>query len=416
MFSSSPSSPFKKVLLILLLPIWLFADLLAGVAKTDLTPPVGTPSAGYFGRAAGGMRGTHDPLLAIALVLENGEQSIAFCSVDTLGFPYEMVQEITRRVHKEAGLAEAAVFIGSSHTHSGGGAFLNIPGLGESLAGPYDPKIVEMYIEKTASAIIEAWKGRESAKIGIGYGKAANISVFRSQWPKDATPLSDVALIKVEKKDGTPLAAFFNFPVHPTVLNKENLLFSADFVGYARKSLQASFGDALQPLFFNGAQGDINPAISNKENLFESSEFLGKSLADTVIDIWKSTPTSEVLTIEIKKEPYEFVPKPTPQGVSFPVPLYKTEMNLLVLNKVHAFITIPGELSSVYDARLKKGAADLGFGHTSILGLTNDAHGYIILPEAWAHKTNESYLSFGGEFYGERVEKRALDLLKALAP
>jgi neutral ceramidase len=410
------SAPFKKVLLILLLPICLFSDLLAGVAKKDLTPPIGTPSAGYFGRSPGGMRGTHDPLLAIALVLENGEQSVAFCSVDNLGFPYEMVQEITRRVHKEPGLAKTAVFIGSSHTHSGGGAFLNIPGLGESLAGPYDPKVVEMYIEKTAAAIIEAWKNRTPAKVGIGYGKAANISVFRSEWPKGAAPLSDVALIKIEKKDGTPLAAFFNFPVHPTVLDKENLLFSADFVGFARKNLQASLGDALQPLFFNGAQGDINPSITNKENLFESCEFLGNSLADTVVDIWNSTPTSEILTIEIKKEPYEFVPKPNPQGVSFPVPLYKTEMNLLVLNKTHAFLTIPGELSSVYDARLKKSSESLGFCHTSILGLTNDAHGYIILPEAWNHKTNESYLSFGGENYGDETQMRAIGLLKALAP
>lgn len=42
-----------------------------------------------------------------------------------------------------------------------------------------------------------------------------------------------------------------------------------------------------------------------------------------------------------------------------------------------------------------------------IFGLTNDAHGYIIAPDSWRHKTMESELSFGGEDYGDITETRA---------
>jgi hypothetical protein len=102
----------------------------------------------------------------------------------------------------------------------------------------------------------------------------------------------------------------------------------------------------------------------------------------------------------------------TPFGLCLPLNHYQSEMNLIVLNQVHAFVAIPGELSCIYDEQLKQIGKQLGYSHVSILGLTNDAHGYIILPESWKHKTQESGLSFGGENYGEETKNRAEDLLK----
>lgn len=99
-----------------------------------------------------------------------------------------------------------------------------------------------------------------------------------------------------------------------------------------------------------------------------------------------------------------------------PVDTYHTEINIVVLDHVHAFITIPGELSSLYDQRLKDFGKSVGFSHVSILGLTNDAHGYMILSEAWRRKTKESELSFGGENYGEEVVSKAQSLLTNNAP
>jgi neutral ceramidase len=404
----------KWLALFLFLPLAFFAETKAGVAATDLTPPIGAPSAGYTKRNGAPMQGVHDPLLAIALVLETDAKCVALCSVDHLGFTYEMVEEIIRRVRREG--LDCEILIGSSHTHSGGGAFYNIPGLGESLAGPYDPEIVEMYMRQTALAIMQAWSQRVPAKVGIGYGKAPNVSCYRGKWPRDQSASSEVSLIKVERKDGSPLAALFNFPVHPTVLKEDNLLFSADFVGYARNHLQSLLGRHLQPLYFNGAQGDIIPLPSDETTPFEACEILGDTLAETVAKIWEETSTSDELSIDFLKDVYEFAPRPTPAGIAFPIPLYKSEMNLLVLNQTHAFVSIPGELSCVYDRRLKQAGRRIGFGQVSIFGLTNDAHGYIILPESYQHRTFESYLSFGGETYGDEMEKRALSLLETLAP
>ncbi len=219
-----------------------------GVGKTNITPHFSTPSAGYTERKGEEMQGTHDPLLAIALFIDNGEKKIVLCSVDHLGFTYEMVQEITKKIHIHPELKGCEIFIASSHTHSGGGAYLNIPGLGASLAGTYNPQTTQFYTDQTAEAILQAYHHQVPAKLGIGYGKAKILSQYRGLWPKDVIPLEDVTIIKVTHLDDTPLAVLFNYPVHPTVLKSQNRLFSADFVGYARNHLQSSLGSNVCPL------------------------------------------------------------------------------------------------------------------------------------------------------------------------
>ena len=92
----------------------------------NISPSIGTPWAGYTDRKGEGMEGVHDPLLAIALFIDNGEKLIALCSVDHLGFTYEMAQGATQEIHSYPKLEECEIFIASSHTHSGGGAYLNI--------------------------------------------------------------------------------------------------------------------------------------------------------------------------------------------------------------------------------------------------------------------------------------------------
>src|SRR5690349_15608350 len=153
------------------LPTIIFAHINVGIGKADITPSIGTPSAGYSERKGEGMQGIHDPLLAIALFIDNGEKQITLCSVDHLGFTYEMVQEIIQKIHTHPELKECEIFIASSHTHSGGGSYLNIPVLGASLAGTYSPQTTQFYIDQTVEAILQAYHHQIPAKLGIGYGK-----------------------------------------------------------------------------------------------------------------------------------------------------------------------------------------------------------------------------------------------------
>lgn len=404
---------FLIVLIALIVPVFASA-VIVGTGKADITPPIGTPSAGYTRRNGIGMEGVHDPLYAISLFIDNGEKKIVLCSVDHLGFTLDMTKEIIKRVNSEMG-ADCEIYIGSSHTHSGGGAYLNLPIVGEKLSGKFDPDITNFYVERTAEAIISSIRNSFEGKIGLGYGHVSDLSSYRASWPKDVAPLSDIAIIKVTTLEDIPLAVIFNYPIHPSVLKSQNLLFSADFVGYARDFISSLIGSGVEALYFNGAEGDIIPAINKFEEGFDSCQFLGSSLAKEVQKIWNETKTSESLSIMSKKISFAFKPEATPFGLLIPVDHYETEINAIIFNNIHAFITMPGELSTIYDKELKEIGNKLGFAHVSIFGLTNDAHGYLISPDSWKHKTQESGLSFGGENHGESVKFKAQDLLEELS-
>jgi len=396
-------------------PAHLVSTVYVGTNQVSITPPIGTPSAGYEKRQGRGMEGVHDPLLATAMVIDNGEVLMAFCGVDHLGFTHEMTQAVIQKVQSDPLLATCQVFIGSSHTHSGGGAYLDIPFIGEVLAGRFDPVITQFYIDQIAQAIISAGHAQQPAKIGIGYGTAKGLTAYRGAWPLQVNPLEEIAVIKATTLDNTPLVVFFSYALHPTILKYQNLEFSADFVGYAREALKELIGSDVQPIYFNGAQGDLIPSLT-KEGLerlgFESSKEVGDSLAHAVKKVWDSITPLETLKIEIQKKSYTFEPKATPQNLKLPIESYATEINLITFNDRDAFITIPGELSSVYEAIFKQKGEVLGYAHVSILGLVNDAHGYIILPESWRRKTFESTFSFGGEFYGDFVESTVEGLME----
>jgi len=383
------------------------ASLLVGVGQREIIPPKGAPSAGYTERKGEGMLGVHDPLYATALFIDNGKKQVAFCSADHLGYTYEMVQAVAERVHQLYPACE--IYLGSTHTHSGGGAFLNIPVIGEMMAGPYDSALKAFYIEKAAEAILEAASHPEPACVGIGYGRAEGLSLFRALWPKDVEPSCDLTVIKVVRPDGTPLALLYNYPMHPTILDASNRLFSADFVGFAREKIQNELKPDLPVLYFNGAQGDLVPKIEDQDR-YSACASIGGNLADRVVQAWKKIEVEKELSIATEKMPYSFGLHLTPLGIQLPLSHYRSEINLIVLNK-HVFVTIPGELSCAYEQRWKE-----RFGRClTILGLVNDAHGYIILPEAYSLPTYEAAFSFGGRDYGDEVEKMVFLLLERYA-
>src|SRR5580658_1929232 len=89
------------------------ADFRAGVARVDITPPVGHVMGGYSDRK-GNAAGTHDPLFATVLVLEYGDQSLALVTCDLRSFVSTRVGELARQ---RFGIRTTIISV--SHTHSG---------------------------------------------------------------------------------------------------------------------------------------------------------------------------------------------------------------------------------------------------------------------------------------------------------
>src|SRR5437899_4968487 len=94
------------------------ADLQAGAAKVDITPPIGFPMWGYGARHDAPSLGVLDPLFARAVVLSAGTDKIAVVSLDLGRAPTRQSMATIRKKVKEAAGIEH-IFLVASHTHHG---------------------------------------------------------------------------------------------------------------------------------------------------------------------------------------------------------------------------------------------------------------------------------------------------------
>ena len=392
----------------------------AGVGKANITPPVGTPLAGYGARRGAPSTGVHDPTEARALIIDNGVEKIAFVSVDHLGFDHGMVERIRVIASEATHILPDHIFVMSSHTHSGGGSFMEmLPLLANVLAGKFDPKVRSLYEEKTADGIIAANKTMKPVRVAFGSGEARGISRFRSTWPPDGPVDPEVGVIRIDSiATGKPMAVLMNFAAHPTVLGPENMTYSADFVGYARGTLERMIGGDVMAVFANGAQGTIAPRAFLGADAWQRAENVGAILAAEVFKVTMMIKPQDSVDIKLVREPLtlKLVPTPAfPAGMTYP-PSYDSEINAISFDNRFAFVAIPGELGSILNFQVKERGKLLGFEKTFLLGLTNDALGYIITEDEYRHKTYESSISLFGATFGSFIANESFQLLERLRP
>jgi hypothetical protein len=84
------------ILLFAFLPVGAHAtEIRAGLARAEITPPVGYPMGGYAARQ-GPSTGVHDPLQATVLLLKTNALSVAIVSCDLRSFPSERIIRLAR--------------------------------------------------------------------------------------------------------------------------------------------------------------------------------------------------------------------------------------------------------------------------------------------------------------------------------
>src|ERR1044071_2661234 len=89
----------------------------AGLATIDITPPVGWRMSGYFYERLS--TGTHDPLQAKAMVLQQGDERAALVFCDLIGVPASLTGPIRAAASKKTGIPAANIMIAATHTHTG---------------------------------------------------------------------------------------------------------------------------------------------------------------------------------------------------------------------------------------------------------------------------------------------------------
>jgi hypothetical protein len=243
---------------------------LAGVARADITPPVGIYHRMWGAAVHDRSTGVHRPLTATVLYLENlagaatASDVRVLVAVDHCLLGQTEMGNLLDHLVADTGIAREAIVVFFSHTHGAGLMGLDrqtLPG------GELIPGYLQDLADTIARLINGAREGKTPATIGYGQG-CCNLAANRDFFDADrdlpvcgfnpAGPADDtvrVAAIRDERNE--PLATVVAYACHPTTLAWENTLISPDYVGAMREVVERA---TEAPCFFvQGASGDLGP-------------------------------------------------------------------------------------------------------------------------------------------------------------
>jgi hypothetical protein len=327
--------------------------LYAGAAERELDIPVGVPQSGYGARyrkipllslllGGGSIRlpderaspyadgffptiGMYTRPNAKCVSLEiRGRRSaerLVICRVE-LAFVTDVLRRRVLEIVKEKTGADLAteLLLAATHTHAAGGRFWRLPYFSDLASDTFHPEIFERLAWSIAQAIIASLEAEEPARIGIGILKPFDPrdALFRDRrilnnlsdlvdnttpWKVDANghllpdglpdgPLKDdqLTILRVDRRDGSPYALLFHFPVHGTTFGPENLYMSSDISGAIEHQVELSFESPLLAMHIQGAAGDIEPSsVKGQPSLLLEAQ--GRLAAARIVELSSKIPT-----------------------------------------------------------------------------------------------------------------------------
>jgi neutral ceramidase len=376
------------------------AELRAGVAKMDITPRTHEPLWGFEDRTDPST-GTLDPLYARILVLEAGGKRIAIVTLD-LGrtFGESSLDHLKEVVSKSSGIS--CLLLSASHTHAG-------PVIKDEYGGA-PPEWEQEALDAIAAAIKTASDNLQIARIGSGTGSVfighnrlrvnddGTVNWFeRNPTMVPTSPVDPtVTVVRIDDRNGVPLAILINYACHPVVLGSENSQYSADYPGITNRVVEKAFGGNVQSFFVQGAAGDINPyyaATPIKGNALKLRDWTGEQLGQEVVRVAKGIQTvndpsasidfrEETLHLKLRWDPEQFraallktFGAKSLEQMGAPIrPIIDVRVTSVLIDKQIAIIAVPGEpfvdFQESWRARCPVATA-LFFGYA------NGYHGYL---------------------------------------
>lgn len=253
-----------------------------GFATAEITPPAGWRRAGgyteFISRAGG------DPLFAKAIVLSQGQTTVALVGNDLCSVPRELTDRARSRASEKTGIPFANIVITATHTHGGPEYygplrnFLHARAVrennGEDPREPldYQALLVERWVEVLAQAhanrkpaalsvVVPQVQGlahnrrflMKDGSTGWNPGKL-NTNIFRPLGPTD--PDLPCVLVR-DATSGQPRGALTVFAMHTAIYGSAP--FGACYPGHLQTQLRRRLNRPdFVSLFAEGCAGDVN--------------------------------------------------------------------------------------------------------------------------------------------------------------
>ena len=256
-----------------------------GVARAEITPPIGIYSRTWGSARHDQAEGVHRPLLATCLTFQDfhGGDELILITLDVMIFWQEEADRIRAAILQERGLKPHQLILHPSHSH-GTPFYLRrqIDRPGGDLIAPYLSSIPA----RCCSLIDQARASARDAILTWAYGRcglAFNRDAIDPASGRDICGLNlaveadhTVLVGRIAAPDGTVQATIVNYSCHPVSLGGGNRLLSPDYIGAMREIVEQQTGGAVC-VFFQGAAGDVTPRRSYESDV-EAADQNGREL------------------------------------------------------------------------------------------------------------------------------------------
>ncbi len=435
-------------------------SLRVGVAAVSITPPIGTPLAGYYRKRLS--EGVLDDIYAKAIVFEQDGVRAAIVICDILTFPRKTVIAARELIEKQTGIPGANVLLAATHSHTspvvaGENTRDALDGGDTAAALAYSAELPQ----RMAQSVAAAQQNLAPMRISATMAQAGGVSFNRRFWMRDgsvswnpakqdkniikpAGPIDpDVGFVSFETLKNESVAAFVNFALHLDTTGGQKI--SSDFPGHLARLLAQVKGENFQTIFATGACGNINHRdinwLDNQKGVSESFR-IATVLAGALNASWSAlqplTDTRVQVRSEIVKLPLapitdadiaqarEVYQRVTDPKTTFPeqVNAFKVldivnrkgqplevEVQVIAIGQDLAFVSLPGEVFVELGQSIKQASP---FKYTMIVELANGSIGYIPNKSAYPESNYEVWSARCAAGSGELLVRVATKLLSEL--
>ena len=249
-----------------------------GAAQIDITPmyPVRLSGFGFRRRES---EGVTQRIWAKALAIDDGTPALLL-TVDNLGIPARMVEEIAARLEKKTKLPRDRLAVTATHTHTAP----MLTGVAPTLFGMPIAKEHQEHIDRYTAELTDklekvalaALADRKPARLSWGIGK---IGFAINRRTKGGPVDHDLPILVVRDLKGKVRAIYLSYACHCVTLSNNKI--SGDWAGYAQELIQDDFPGAIA-LVSVGCGADSNPSSGVTGDKTEIASRQGAEIAREV--------------------------------------------------------------------------------------------------------------------------------------
>ena len=410
------------------------AELTAGVARVDLTPPLElqAPLGGYGERMNRPAEGVHDRIFAKALVLAEGNQKFAIITVDIVGFPPTLKPELIERLGGGWTTGQVMLLASHSHTSIEMNAINPLNTFAIPQLGVYNARVHAFVVERLLEVVRQAEK--ELLPVSVGTSTVAIEGWNRNRRGGTVTD-KDLTVTRIDTIAGRPLAVLVNFTAHPTFMSGEDMQFSGDWPGHLQRTIESLIGDGVTAMYYNGAEGDQAPAgrPDAGNSRWERAERYGRDLGIVAWKQWQGIKTAADVplayhshTIALPERTWhpDFM-KTGGAEYGLSEDLFRKMLPVLFPGKADVvslrlgdllIVGIPGEMAASLGMKIKSEAGRATGAKCPVIGgLADQWISYMLPAEEYRRGGYESSVSFYGETLGDTMVNGAIAGTKEMA-